>query len=63
MAKRQLLPERVWVGCGVIVFGLVLVRKAVDTDSLVLMACGASLGLCGALVLLGLIRPPRKSDD
>lgn len=62
MARRRIVPERIWVGSGVLIFALVLLRKGLGDGSALIQICAAVFGLCGAMILAGLIRPPHEGD-
>jgi hypothetical protein len=62
MSRWSFIPERIWVGAGALMFALVLVWKGLATERLLALSSGIVFAICGGLILLGWIRPPKSNE-
>ncbi len=61
MARRKLVPERLWVGLGVLVFSLIVVYRGSVNNLTLMTIVGSVFAACGVLILLGVIKAPPGS--
>ncbi len=57
------IPERIWVGAGVLLFGVFLADKGLGDGSYLVTLTGVALAAGGVLALAGIIRPPDRPKD